>query len=757
METENPGNSIGSRIREIRQVLEITTAEMARITGVTEAEYIAHEEGKVDCSFSFIYHCAERFGVDISQLVLGESPKLSFYTLTRNGGGMPIKRREEFEYRHLAPLLKHRQAEPFVVKADYQDESLPISLSTHTGQEFDYVLSGSLRVQLDDKIELLNPGDSVFYDSGHPHGMVAATTDGCEFLAIVIRGEGEAPVRVEPVSSGETATPSEKLICHRFIEETIDADGHLQDIKFHYPENYNFAYDVLDVLAAEKPNRRAMVWLDHHHNRRDFSFGDIARGSARAANLLASLGIVKGDRVMLVLKRHYQFWFLINALHRIGAVAIPATHQLQAKDFEYRFKAAGVKAIVAVADPEVTATIDEAGASSPTLTLKIAVGDDVPGWHNLERELPRYSDIFPRPADLRASDPALMYFSSGTTGYPKLAVHSHTYSLGHIVTARWWQCVEPGGLHLTISDTGWGKALWGKLYGQWFSECAVFVYDFDRFHAADILGLFAEYQITSFCAPPTMYRFFIKEDLNKYDLSSIKHASIAGEALNPEVFYQFQRATGLKLMEGFGQTETTLVIGNLAGTNPKPGSMGKASPQYHVELLDHDGMPVKPGEVGEIVIRAERDNSQCGLFLGYYADEERTAEVWQDGRFHTGDTAWQDEDGYFWYVGRVDDLIKSSGYRIGPFEVESVIMELPYVLECAVIGVPDEIRGQLVKAVIVLTAAKEPSEELIHEIQEYVKHHTAPYKYPRVIEFVSSLPKTISGKIRRTELRKTGK
>ena len=345
-----------------------------------------------------------------------------------------------------------------------------------------------------------------------------------------------------------------------------------------------------------------------------------------------------------------------------------------------------------------------------------------------------------------------MFFSSGTTGYPKVVSHSGSYPIGHIVTARWWQNVNPDGLHLTISDTGWGKALWGKIYGQWLCEAAVFVYDFDKFDGADILQLFSKYHITTFCAPPTMYRFFIREDLSKYDLSSLEYCAIAGEALNPEVYQQFFKATGVKLMEGFGQTESTLLIANLIGMEPKPGSMGKPSPQFNVDLLDSEGKSVKTGEVGEIVVRAEQ-GKVCGLFQGYILDEEKNAEAWHDGIYHTGDTAWRDEDGYFWYVGRVDDLIKSSGYRIGPFEIESVLMELPYILECAVVGVPDPTRGQVVKASIVLTKGTEGTEELKKEIQNYVKEHTAPYKYPRIIEFLDAMPKTISGKIRRTELR----
>jgi len=750
----NQLKQMGRRIRENRLILEISVEEMAQVTGVSPAEYLAHEEGTVDSSFSFLYHCAERFGVDIRALVTGEAPKLSFYALTRNGSGMRIKRRQEFEYRHLAPNLKNRQAEPFVVKALYQDPALPITRTTHSGEEFDYVLKGRLRIQLGDKIELLNAGDSVFYDSGRPHGMVAADPEGCEFLSIVIRGNGEEPSPFTPNEVRTTVLPTMRhLIYHDFVDETLDENGLLKDAKIHYPENYNFAYDVVDALAERQPDKRALLWLSRTRERRDFTFADISRESLRTANYLYSLGIRKGDRVMLVLKRHYQFWLAMTALHRIGAVAIPASNLLLTKDFEYRFQRVGVKAILCSGDGDIAGYAEEASRTCPDLKIKIIVNGQKAGWHDFNAEYPAFPAEFPRPADLRATDPAVMFFSSGTTGYPKAVVHSHTYSLGHAITARWWHHADPEGVHLTISDTGWGKALWGKYYGQWLSECTVLAYDFDRFDAADILTLFKEYHITTFCAPPTMYRFFIREDLSKYDLSELKYATIAGEALNPEVFQQFYKATGLKLMEGFGQTETTLVIGNLIGMTPKPGSMGKPTPLYQVELVDPDGRPVKSGETGEIVIKTER-NQIPGVFLEYYDNPEATSESWHDGWYHTGDTAWRDEDGYYWYVGRIDDLIKSSGYRIGPFEIESIIMELPYVLECAVVGTPDPIRGQIVKAFIVLTKGKEGSEELKKEIQEYVKHHTAPYKYPRSIEFIDAMPKTVSGKIRRTELRK---
>ena len=545
------------------------------------------------------------------------------------------------------------------------------------------------------------------------------------------------------------------MIYQRFTEETVDEKGRLTGISFHPPEHFNFAFDVMDELGRTKPDERAMVWLSEAMEERVFTFGDFKRESSRAAHYFANMGIGKGDVVMLVLKRHYQFWFAVLALHKLGAIVIPATNQLMKKDFVYRFNAARVKAIVCTCDGTVADEVDLAMAESPTVELKICVNGERPGWRPFDAEYGAFPGEFPRPVPEEApdnEDPMLMFFTSGTTGYPKIAAHSFTYPLGHVVTARWWHNNRPGGLHFTISDTGWGKAMWGKLYGQWLCEDCIFTYDFDRFDANKILPLFAKYHITTFCAPPTMYRFFIKEDLSRYDLSSLVYSNTAGEALNPEVFRQWKAATGLTLMEGFGQTETTLTVGNLLGAEPRMGAMGKPSPQYDVDIVDENGRSCVPGAVGEIVIRTDK-GKPCGMFIGYYLDEALTREAWHDGMYHTGDTAWRDEDGYFFFVGRTDDVIKSSGYRIGPFEIESVIMEHPSVLECAVTAAPDLVRGQVVKATIVLARGYAPSEELKKEIQQYVKKNTAPYKYPRIVEFVEELPKTISGKIRRVELR----
>ncbi len=744
---------MAARIRELREIEGYTQEYMAQETGVTLAEYMDCETGQSDLNFAFIYRCAQIFGVDVTDIIEGSSPRLANYTLTRAGEGQHIEHAHGMTYFNMAPHFKKRVAEPLYVLAEYSDEAQlrPIEVTTHEGQECDIVLQGQLKVQVGDHIEILNPGDTIYYNSTAPHGMIATGGKDCIFYAIVLNSAEEIPLPAkEKKLERRQEQDREGRIWEDYIDVTEAEDGSLQKIAFKGADNFNFAFDVVDKLARRKPDKLAMLHVDKHKVERYFTFGDMRRYSNRAANYFRSLGVKKGDRVMLILKRHYQFWFAILGLHKLGAIAIPASNQMLPHDLEYRFNAAGVSAIVATCDDNVPDHVEAAG-DFPNLT-KIIVGGQREGWHDFDGEFRLFSDEFVRSGEsIKGEDLMLMFFTSGTTGYPKIAAHCCKYPLGHFITAKYWHCVDPEGLHLTISDTGWAKALWGKLYGQWLNEAAVFVYDFDRFHADDILPMFAKYHITTFCAPPTMYRMLIKEDLTKYDLSSIQHATIAGEALNPEVFLQFQKATGLAVMEGFGQSETTVMIGNLIGMSPKIGSMGKPVPLYPVDLVDPDGNSVDVGQVGEIVIRAEKTDI-CGLFRGYYNNEEGTDSAWHDGMYHTGDTAWRDEDGYFWYVGRVDDLIKSSGYRIGPFEIESVIMELPYVLECGVSAAPDPIRGQVVKASIVLTKGTEGSEELKKEIQQYVKEHTAPYKYPRIVVFRDSLPKTTSGKIIRNKL-----
>ena len=745
-------SEIASRIKELRDIMGWTTAQMAEKTDISEEQYIIYESGEIDIPFSFIHKCALEFDVEMTELLEGHSAKLTGYTVTRKGQGQGTAKEEGIDIANLAPKFKDKLAEPYWVKYEYSasQQNKPIHLTTHSGQEFDLVLSGTLKVQIGNHTEILNEGDSIYYNSSTPHGMIAIGGKDCVFCAVVMSGEDTAETVVR--KSVISAKKSENLICEKFVETEEDENGVLQNIKFKNTDTFNFGFDIVDGIADKYPDKLAMLHLDVNKNERRFTFKDIKRASNQVANYFTSLGIKRGDKVMLVLKRHYQFWFCMVALHKLGAVAIPATNQLKEHDFEYRFNSAGVKALVCTADGDTAEIAENAAKNCPQVEHLIMVGGNRDGWHDFDNEYKLFSGKFDREEGASAGDDtALMFFTSGTTGNPKMAAHKHTYALGHFVTAKYWHCCERDGLHLTISDTGWGKSLWGKLYGQWLCEGAVFVYDFDRFDENDILPMFAKYNITTFCAPPTMLRMLIRGDLSKFDLTSIHHMTTAGEALNPEVFKQFKMATGLEIMEGFGQTETTLAIANLYGTTPKIGAMGKASPQFDIDIVDPDGNSVADGEVGEIVIHTDKE-TPCGLFKEYYLNEELTNDAWYDGMYHTGDTAWRDEDGYFWYVSRIDDVIKSSGYRIGPFEIESVIMELPYVVECGVSAAPDEIRGQVVKASIVLTKGTEPTEELKKEIQNYVKTHTAPYKYPRVVVFCDELPKTISGKIQRNKL-----
>ena len=749
---------IAGRIRALREIMGISVADMAEMSGVTVEEYLACEAGRENLTFAFIYKCAQAFGIDVTELMTGSAPKLRSYTVTRSGQGRVVDNAHGMTYFSLASSFRNRISEPLFVECKYDEkaEISPIELTTHKGQECDIVIKGKLKVQIGDHIELLHAGDSVYYNSETPHGMVAVGGD-CLFYAIVLTPNQDATTeeiiganapRIKAAYRHEA--DSRQYAYKNFIEDEVDENGSPKFIRFKNEDKFNFAFDIVDKVGKERPDARAMVYLSSDmQEERFFTFSDMAKESARCANYFKSLGIKKGDRVMLVMRRHYQFWFAMLGLNKIGAIAIPAPNQLLVKDFDYRFRAAGVKAVIATGAGDVADEID-ASASRPD--IRIIVGGEREGWRSFDAESAMYSSHYDRTEDAPAgNDPMIAFFTSGTTGYPKLAVHNHKYALGHYHTAKYWHCVDPDGLHFTISDTGWAKAMWGKLYGQWLCEAATFVFDFDRFDASKILPQFAKYKITTFCAPPTMYRMLIKQDLSQYDFSSLKHATTAGEALNPEVFKQFYNHTGLEIMDGFGQSESTCMIGNLIGQGHKIGSMGKPTPIYDIHLLDPDGNEVGDGENGEICVSI-KNGTPPGLFLGYYNDEEKTNEVKHDGFYHTGDVAWRDEDGFYWYVGRADDVIKSSGYRIGPFEIESVIMELPYVLECGVSAAPDEVRGQVVKASIVLINGVEPTEELKKDIQNYVKQRTAPYKYPRIVVFRNELPKTVSGKIIRNQL-----
>ena len=544
----------------------------------------------------------------------------------------------------------------------------------------------------------------------------------------------------------------------RFLSQTSfsSQEDFIKNFKINVPENFNFGYDIVDAWAAEEPCKKALLWTNDQGECRQYTFADLKTETDRTAAYFQSLGIGHGDMVMLILKRRVEFWFSIIALHKLGAVAIPATHLLTKKDIVYRCNAADIKMIVCAGEEVIIKHVVDAMPQSPSLKTLVSIGPDMPeGFEDFHKGV-EAAPAFIRPAHANSNeDISLMYFTSGTTGNPKMVAHDFTYPLGHIVTAGFWHNLHRDSLHLTIADTGWGKAVWGKLYGQMIAGANIFVYDHEKFTPADILGKIHDYRITSLCAPPTIYRFLIKEDITRYDLSSLEYCTTAGEALNYSVYETFKKVTGIRLMEGFGQTETTLTLGTFPWMEPKPGSMGVPNPQYDIDLLTPDGRPAEDGEQGQIVIRTDKEKP-IGLFKEYYRAPELTEEAWHDGIYYTGDVAWRDEDGYYWFVGRADDVIKSSGYRIGPFEVESALMTHPAVVECAITGVPDEIRGQVVKATVILSKEykERAGEELIKELQNHVKKVTAPYKYPRVVEFVDELPKTISGKIRRVEIRK---
>ena len=752
---------MAQRIKTLREIVGFSAAEMALKTGISTAEYLECEAGLSDLNFAFLYRCALALGVDVTDIIEGHSPKLAGYTVTRKGEGQEIQKAHGMTYFGLASAFKNRIAEPLYVISEYDPkaQNADMELTTHEGQECDIVVKGALKVQVGDHIEILHAGDSIYYDSSVPHGLLAVEGADCHFYAIVLNPASEPMEKIVHGGTRDFTLPPVKKkpveiprVWQNFVESTEDEKGVLKAISFKDEDKFNFAFDIIDRLGREKPDKLAMLHISKDKTERRFSFRDMKDASNQTANYFRALGIKKGDKVLLILKRHYQFWFAMLALHKLGAVAIPASNQLKEHDLTYRINKAGVKMVICTADDGVPGEIDKASAHCPTLQHKLIVGGSREGWRSFDDEYEFYTRHLDRPADAPCGDDLmLMYFTSGTTGNPKLAMHNYKYPLGHFITAKYWHCVNPEGLHLTVADSGWAKCAWGKLYGQWLCEAGIFVYDFDRFDANDILPMFAKYGITTFCAPPTILRMMIKQDLSRFDLSTIEHMSTAGEALNPEVFRQFEKATGLQIMEGFGQSETTVALANLAGTKARLGSMGKPVPLYDIHLLDRNGKEADVGETGEIVINLAHGHP-CGLTTGYYEDPEKTAECYEGGWYHTGDTAWRDEDGYFWYVGRVDDLIKSSGYRIGPFEIENVIMELPYVLECGVSAMPDEVRGQVVKASIVLVKGTEGTEELKKEIQNYVKKRTAPYKYPRVVVFREELPKTASGKIQRNKL-----
>ena len=740
---------VAMRIREMRLVVGYTEAQMAALTGLDDKQYELYESGAEDLPFSFIYSCARAFNMELTELLEGNNARLSSFSVTRRGRGQLTAKEEGIEISNMAPLFRKKVAEPYWVTYEW-DESLqykPIHTTVHNGQEFDLVVSGTMKVKVGDHVTILEEGDSIYLDSSTPHGMIAVGGRDCTFCSVILPGE---KTEYDESEVAQTLAPdklTEPLSIEKFVSVTTEKSGVPQSISFGDTDNYNFAFDTVDSIAAATPDKLAMIYVGDDFSEKKITFRQLERASNRCANYFTSIGIKKGDHVMLILKRHYQFWYAMLGLHKIGAVAIPATSQLKEHDLDFRFRNGKVSAILCTADGDIASEVDKTLAHYDGMKAKIIVHGRREGWRSFENEFKMYSTEYDRSkSGAGGDDPMLMLFTSGTTGYPRLVSHSYKYALGHYMTARYWHGVDPDGLHFTISETGWGKSLWGKLYGQWMCEGAILVYDFDRFKAANVLRLMSKYKVSSFCAPPTMYRLLLAENLADYDLSALKEATTAGEALNTEAYNRFEKETGLKIRQGFGQTETALCIATLRGMQNKEGSMGKPVPGFDIDLMNHDGQICSSGESGEIVINLAGGHPY-GLCGGYYGDTEETAEKFHDGWYHTGDAAWKDEDGYFRYIGRVDDVIKSSGYRIGPFEIEDIILKLPYVLECGVSAAPDEVRGQVVKASIVLAPGTEGTEELKKEIQDYVKANTAPYKYPRIIVFRDSLPKTISGKV----------
>ncbi len=541
-----------------------------------------------------------------------------------------------------------------------------------------------------------------------------------------------------------------------FCNETLDENGNLLDFELKVPENYNFGYDVVDKMAELVPNDTAMVWTNPEKEEKIFTFADISRLSNKAANVFKKHGIGKGDKVLVILKRNYEYWYVAPALHKLGAVIIPATHLLTQSDIAYRIKSAEIKAAVCTPDDNTAEDLLAVSNHTNTLDKVFVCRRNLFGTVNFTDEMEEADDTFER-VETKAEEPMIIYFTSGTTGYPKATEHNHTYTLGHIITAKYWQCVKENGLHLTVAETGWGKASWGKIYGQWLCGCGVMVYDFEKFSPGKLLRIMEKYKVTTFCAPPTVYRYFAKKDMSKYDLSSLEHITTAGEALNSEVFDKIEQSTGLKLMEGFGQTESVLMLANLKGATPKPGSMGKPTPLYDVHIINDKGEELGVGETGEIVVKPREGKKQYGIFMSYYGDKKLYEKVWRGGVYHTGDTAYKDEDGYFWYVGRVDDLIKTRGFRVGPFEIENVIMQYPNVLECAVISVPDKDRGQAIKAIVKMTEGTKYDKKTEVDIKSFCNKRMASYKWIQFLEIVEEFPKTISGKIKRVDLRNQSK
>ncbi len=754
---------IRDRIRELRENNDYTIEYMANANNIPTDVYIAYENGDKPLSYAFIYTCSQIFNIDINELIQGDAPDISTVAITRSGEGVQNQKAHGMVTRNLAPRFRNRMVEPLFITAEYEpgNEDKPLEVTTHIGQEFDYILDGQLKIQIGDKTDVLNAGDTVFFDSSLPHGFMAIGGRDCRILAAMVSPEDidftkvtSSAASASGSGSASGSVPSSedlKDLWSDFIETEENADGVLQHISFKNTDSFNFSFDVVDKLADVCPDTPALVHIDEHHTERRFTFKDIKKKSGRAANYLSSLGIKKGDRVMLVLRRNWQFWPIMIALGKIGAIAVPVTWQLNPKDYHYRFRNGRINAIIACNEADILDKIDTAAANYGRSLIKVSAGGPRAGWCDFDSGYDKMSARFSRSKDSACgTDPMLMIFQSYSDDMAQPCCFDCRYPLASFVIGRYWNCNEPGSLSLAITDTAWAKALWSKLYGPWLCASGVFTYDFRALKLPDLMNYISSYRITSVTAPSSLLRALLNEDMDAFDLSSLKTVCTVGDSMDPDVFHMFQEATGIAIRSGYGQAETSLLTGDFIGTEPLAGSIGTANPMYEIRLLDKDGREVEIGEPGEICVSV-KDNP-IGIMSELYRKPDLTAKVIRNGWLHTGDLAWRDEDGHFWSIGRIDDIIKCAGFRIAPAEVEDTIMEIPYVLECGVTGVPDQTRGQIVKAGIVLIPEKDPSEDLKTEIQEYVKNNTASYRYPRIVEFRTELPKNRDGKVIRSKL-----
>ena len=746
---------IRDRIRDLRESHDYSIEYMANANNIPASVYTAYESGEKPLNYAFIYTCAQVFNIDINELIQGGVPDISTFAVTRAGEG--VESRNEAHHMlvsNLAPKFRNRMVEPLLVTAEYDpaNETAPIELTTHIGQEFDYILEGKLRYQIGEDTCILSAGDTMFFDSSIPHGMVAVGGKFCRFLAAMVSPEDIDFSTVRSSQRTDTSDVSEtKNIWEDYVEVEESADGSPVSVSFKNTDTFNFSYDIVDKLADIYPDRLALVHISSDRTERRFTFKDIKKKSGRAANYLTSLGIKKGDRVMLVMRRSWQFWPIMIALGKIGAIAVPVTWQLNPKDYHYRFRNARINAIIACNDSEILDKIDEAASKYGRSLVKISVDGAKEGWCDFDSGYDKMSARFLRSGDSSCgTDPMLMIFQSYSDDMAQPCCFDCRYPLASFVSAKYWNNIEPGSLSLAVSDTAWAKALWGKLYGPWMCGAGVFVYDFRTLRLADMMNYITDYKISSLTAPASMLRAMLNEDISHFDLSALKTVCNIGEDLDPDIFHIFHDVAGMDLRNGYGQAETSLLTGDFNGREPVAGSIGTANPMYEIRLLDRNGQEVEIGEPGEICVSVK--DSPIGITSELYRKPELTAKLIRDGWLHTGDLAWRDEDGYFWSIGRIDDIIKCAGYRIAPAEVEDTLLELPYILECGVTGVPDQTRGQIVKASIVLIPEKDPSEDLKTEIQEYVRNNTASYRYPRIVEFRTELPKDRSGKVIRSKL-----